>query len=183
MKTNLRPHGAAATRALAAGSLLAAVTFSACSKPPPTEAAPVASKAFDELFPVRVGSQTVRVQVALLDFEVMQGLMFRQSLPPDVGMVFVFSRPQPQEFWMRNVTLPLDIGFFDQHGELKEVSQMYPRDERRVKSHSREIQFCLEMNQGWFARAGVKPGDRLDLTAISAAIRARGFKPEAAGLP
>jgi hypothetical protein len=51
-----------------------------------------------------------------------------------------------------------------------------------VPSRSRGIQFCLEMNQGWFKQAGVKPGARLDLKAVAAALHARGLKPEAAGL-
>jgi uncharacterized membrane protein (UPF0127 family) len=118
-----------------------------------------------------------------LDPELEQGLMYRKSMGEDEGMVFVFPTPRPQSFWMRNTTLPLDIGFFDAAGELKEVYPMYPLDEQAVQSHSRSIQFCLEMNQGWFQRAGVKPGAKLDLKALAAALRARGLKPEAAGLP
>jgi uncharacterized membrane protein (UPF0127 family) len=97
-------------------------------------------------------------------------------------MVFVFTRPQPQGFWMRNTPLPLDIGYFDGQGVLREIYPMYPHDERTVMSRSREIQFCLEMNQGWFKDRGVKPGAQLDLKALAEALRARGLKPEAAGL-
>ena len=108
--------------------------------------------------------------------------MFRQTMGEDEGMLFVFTAPQPMGFYMRNTTLPLDIGYFDASGELKEIYPMYPLDERTVASRSRNIQFCLEMNQGWYGRNGVKPGAKLDLKAVAGALRARELKPEAAGL-
>jgi len=84
-------------------------------------------------------------------------------------------------FWMRNTDLPLDIGFFDAAGELKEVYPLHPHDERPVQSLGPR-QFALEMNQGWFGRAGVKSGATLDRVALAGAIRARGLKPSAFGL-
>ena len=141
-----------------------------------------APKTVDDRFAIRLGERTVQMQVAVLTGELQNGLMRRQTMGADEGMLFVFDRPQPQSFWMRNTVLPLDIGYFDAGGELKEIYQMYPLDERPVPSHSRSIQFCLEMNQGWFKQAGVKPGAKLDLKAVAEALRARDLKPEAAGL-
>ena len=139
-------------------------------------------KTVDDRFAIKVGDRTVQMQVAAKAPEVQKGLMFRQAMGEEEGMLFVFTVPQPQSFWMRNTTLPLDIGFFDPAGELKEIYPMYPLDERLVKSRSRNIQFCLEMNQGWFKRNDVKPGAKLDLKAVAAALKARGLRPEAAGL-
>lgn len=136
----------------------------------------------DDRFTIRVGGRPVQLQVAALPAELQKGLMFRQTMGADEGMLFVFAEPQPQSFWMRNTTLPLDIGYFDAAGELKEIYPLYPLDERPVPSRSRGIQFCLEMNQGWFKQADVKPGARLDLKAVAAALHARGLKPAAAGL-
>ena len=68
-------------------------------------------------------------------------------------MIFVFPRPQQMSFWMRNTELPLDIGYLDPDGTLREVYPMYPHDEKSVPSVARR-QIALEMNQGWFARAG-----------------------------
>jgi uncharacterized membrane protein (UPF0127 family) len=144
--------------------------------------APVVVKSVEDRFAIKVGDRVVQAQVAALADEMEHGLMFRQSMGEDEGMIFVFAKPQAQSFWMRNTTLPLDIGYFDETGELKEIYPMYPLDERPVASHSKGIQFCLEMNQGWFKRAGVKPGDKLDLKAVAEALRARGLKPEAVGL-
>ena len=141
-----------------------------------------AEKTADDRFAIKVGDRTVQMQVAALPAELQKGLMFRKTMGEDEGMLFVFTAPQPQGFWMRNTTLPLDIGYFEAGGELKEIYPMYPLDERTVPSRSRSIQFCLEMNQGWYARNGVKPGARLDLPAVREALKARGLKPEAAGL-
>lgn len=139
-------------------------------------------KTVDDWFEIRIGGQKVRMQVAVLPEETQKGLMHRRNLGTDDGMLFVFAQPQQMGFWMRNTVIPLDIGYIAPTGELKEIYPMYPRDERSVLSHSHDIQFCLEMNQGWFKRAGVRPGDKLDLAAVAAALRARGLKPEAAGL-
>lgn len=141
-----------------------------------------APKTVDDRFAIKIGDRTVQMQVAALPAELQRGLMFRKAMGEDEGMLFVFTVPQPQGFWMRNTTLPLDIGYFDAGGELKEIYPMHPLDEKTVKSRSRSIQFCLEMNQGWYARQGVKPGARLDLKAVAAALRARDLKPETAGL-
>lgn len=141
-----------------------------------------ADKTVEDRFAIKVGDQVVQMQVAVLPAELQRGLMFRQSMGRDEGMVFVFLRPQPQGFWMRNTPLPLDIGYFDGQGVLKEIYPMFPHDERSVTSRSREIQFCLEMNQGWFKDRGVKPGAQLDLKALAEALRARGFDPRKAGL-
>jgi uncharacterized membrane protein (UPF0127 family) len=164
----------------AAWLLLCTVLLSACNR---TDAAKATGpKSVDDRFPIKVGDQTVRMQIAALPPELQKGLMFRQTMGEDEGMLFVFTSPQQQGFWMRNTTLPLDIGYFDPTGELKEIYPMYPLDERTVASRSRNIQFCLEMNQGWFKRHDVKPGAKLDLKAVADALRARELKPEAAGL-
>ncbi|AOS46315.1 hypothetical protein Verru16b_03416 [Lacunisphaera limnophila] len=143
---------------------------------------PAAPRSFEERFAVKVGDRTVQMQVALLPTETQNGLMHRKALGENEGMLFVFDQPQPMSFWMRNTLIPLDIGFFDNTGVLKEIYPMYPRDENPVASRGRTLQFALEMNQGWYRTAGVKPGAKLDLAAVVAAIRARGLKPESFGL-
>ncbi|MDQ5980993.1 MAG: uncharacterized protein QG602_3971 [Verrucomicrobiota bacterium] len=162
--------------------LLAVATFAlltACAKEDAAKAAP---KSVDDRFAIKVGARTVQLQVALYPAETQKGLMFRKEMGADEGMVFVFDQPQPMSFWMRNTPLPLDIGFFDAEGVLKEIYPLYPFDERSVVSRGRGLKFALEMNQGWYRTAGVKPGDRLDLAALAEAIRARGLKPERFGL-
>lgn len=141
-----------------------------------------APKTVDDRFAIKIGDRTVQMQVAALPAELQKGLMFRKSMGEDEGMLFIFTDPQQMGFYMRNCEFPQTIGYFDASGELKEMYDMYPRDERTVKSRSRSIQFALEMNQGWYARHGVQPGALLDLKAVAAALKARDLKPETAGL-
>ena len=109
--------------------------------------------------------------------------MERRDLGRDDGMIFVYEKPQQMSFWMRNTPTALDIGFFDSAGVLREVYPLYPFDERSVTSHSDQLQFALELNQGWFRANDVKPGAQLDLKALGAALKARGFDPKRYGLP
>ncbi len=132
-------------------------------------------KPASEYFPVRVGGQTVRMQLAVQQMEMARGLMGRRDLAEDQGMIFVYQKPAPMGFYMRNTPTPLDIGYFTADGVLREIYPMYPYDETTVSSRRKDMQFALEMNQGWFERHGVRPGARLDLDALKAAMKARGF--------
>jgi uncharacterized membrane protein (UPF0127 family) len=141
-----------------------------------------APKTANDFFDIKIGARVVRMQVAALPDETQRGLMFRRTLGRDEGMLFVFTRPQPMSFWMRNTTLPLDIGYIDAEGVLREIYPLYPLDEKPVPSRARDLQFALEVNQGWFKERGVKPGDKLDLAAVRAALVARDLRPEVFGM-
>ena len=165
--------------ACAAAALLLLGAAPGCARHEP---APAAVRTAEDWFPLRVGSRTIQVQVVVYPPEMERGLMFRRELGADQGMVFVYPEPIRMSFWMRNTALPLDIGFFNARGELKEVYAMLPFDETTIQSHDAQLQFALEMNQGWFQRNGIHPGAALDLAALSAAIAARGADPRMFGL-
>lgn len=167
-------------RFLRAAALLSLIALTGCSRAASDSGAPV--KTVEDRFAIRIGDHTVQMQIAAQPAEMQKGLMYRKTMGADEGMLFVYDSPQQMGFWMRNTVLPLDIGFISPDGELKEIYAMYPLDERTVSSHGRNLQFALEMNQGWYARAGVKPGAKLDLKAVAAALKARGLRPEAVGL-
>lgn len=133
-------------------------------------------KTVQDRFAIKVGGQVVQMQVAILPNEMQQGLMFVKSMGADEGMIFLYDRPQQMSFWMRNTEIPLDIGYFDSGGKLKEVYNMLPHDERPIQSLGLR-QFALEMNQGWYRTHGLKPGDAIDLAALAEAVRARGLQP------
>src|SRR5690349_15578329 len=76
-------------------------------------------KTVEDRFAIKIGDRTVQMQIAALPPEQQKGLMFRQTMGEDEGMLFVFPGAQQQGFWMRNTTLPLDIGYFEPSGELK----------------------------------------------------------------
>jgi hypothetical protein len=86
------------------------------------------------------------------------GLMHRFSLRPDHGMLFVFDRPEPQAFWMKNTFIPLSIAFIGADGRIISITDMAPQDERLHWSNGAALH-ALEMRKGWFAERGIRPGD------------------------
>lgn len=115
---------------------------------------------------VDFGHARVSVELAIDQNTQAKGLMFRKSMPEDQGMLFVFDRPKQMSFWMRNTHLPLDIGFLTADGVLREIYPLYPHDENSRRSIRSDLVYALEVNQGWFARHGVKPGDKFDPQSI-----------------
>jgi uncharacterized protein len=89
------------------------------------------------------------------------GLMFRDSLPDDHGMLFVFEQPQTASFWMKNTRIPLSIAYIDSGGKILEIRSLKPLDETPVASTSREVAFALEVNEGWFRRNGIAAGSKI----------------------
>lgn len=157
-----------------------AVGLAGCGQSEPAKA--VTPKTAEDYFTIKVGDHPVRMQLAVMLPEMQRGLMGRRELGSDDGMLFVYTKPDQLSFWMRNTLLPLDIGYFSATGELLEIYALYPHDEVSVKSRSPHLQFALEMNQGWFNRSGVRTGAKLDLKALSAALRERGLDPRRFGL-
>lgn len=152
-------------------ALLATAALVACqpgSSPPPASAGP------ETYFPIAIGSSTLQLQLALTPAEHQKGLMFRESLPADHGMLFLFPQAKQQSFWMKNTKLPLDIGYLDASGRLLEIHPLFPYDESGVTSRSAQILIAIETNRDWYAQNGIATGARLDLQALKAAIRQRG---------
>jgi len=104
----------------------------------------------------------ITVEIARTDEERTQGLMHRKKLPDGEGMIFIFDRDQQLSFWMKNTVIPLSIAFIASDGRIIEIRDMRPLDLNTVKS-SRSVRYALEAPQGWFDRAGIKPGDVVSL--------------------
>ncbi|MGE8546847.1 DUF192 domain-containing protein [Alcaligenes sp. WGS1538] len=120
------------------------------------------AKAQDPL-PMRtltLGERTIQAEVADRPETRAMGLMDRQNLAPDHGMLFVFEQEGMPCFWMKNTPLPLDIAFIDQEGFIANIAAMQPFD---LQSHCpvRPIRYALEMEQGWFAKADKQAGERV----------------------
>lgn len=86
------------------------------------------------------------------------GLMNRDHLPENRGMLFVFQVSQPLSFWMRNTFIPLDIAFIDEAGKIVDIQTMEPLDESKNYVSSAPAQYALEVNKGWFSRNNLKVG-------------------------
>ena len=137
----------------------------------------------DALFAFGIGEKEVWAELAAKPGEREKGLMNRDFLPDGKGMLFVFEKPGPQRFWMKNTRIPLDIGYFSSSGKLLEIHAAKPYDLSGEPSRSKKVKFVLELNLNGFRTMGIRIGDRLDLEAVSKALRQRQLDPKEYGLP
>ncbi len=110
------------------------------------------------LVPLCVSAETLYVEVADSYEERRSGLMFRDTLPENRGMFFVFPYPQRLSFWMKNTYIPLSIAYIGGDWVIKEIYDLQPLDTTPVISRL-PVQYALEVNRGWFERHGVGVGD------------------------
>ena len=90
------------------------------------------------------------------------GLMFRESLETNSGMLFIFDNIQKQSFHMTETKIPLDIAFIREDGIIESIKELEPFDESAVYSEG-EVLCALEVNRGWFADNNVEVGDEIDI--------------------
>lgn len=102
-------------------------------------------------------SAAVRVEVAATLDERQRGLMFRQELAEDAGMLFLFAREVQTGFWMRNTYVPLDIAYIGADRRVIAIKQGKPLDETPLTPGEKYL-YVLELNAGWFERHGMGPG-------------------------
>lgn len=105
-----------------------------------------------------VGGHKAQAEIARTPEARRRGLMDRQRLAPDHGMLFVFDTDDRHCFWMKNTPLPLSIAFIDTQGRIVSIQDMQPHD---LQTHCppEPVRYALEMAQGWFKRAGIRAGD------------------------
>lgn len=106
------------------------------------------------------GMHLIRAEVAANDPARQRGLMFREHLPPNGGMLFLFDEKTRQCMWMRNTLIPLSVAFLADDGSIINIEDMEPRTEisHCSKTGSR---YALEMSKGWFAAKGIGPGAKI----------------------
>ena len=114
------------------------------------------------------GIHQIDTQVAVTQDQHATGLMYRDEMPMNEGMLFVFEKPTKQCFWMRNTHIPLTAAFVADDGTIVNLENMKPQT---LESHcsTKPVRYVLEMNQGWFAKKGVKAGSKLGGKPFSAA--------------
>jgi uncharacterized membrane protein (UPF0127 family) len=121
------------------------------------------------LAPLRTVSMTIglkefTLEVADTDATREHGLMKRDSMPPDHGMIFVFDYDAERSFWMKNTRIPLDIIYINSAGRAVSIASMKPYDWSPVPSKG-AAKYAIELNVGVAAQTGVKPGDVLTIPA------------------
>jgi uncharacterized membrane protein (UPF0127 family) len=109
---------------------------------------------------LQAGMHIIKTELAITPEQQAAGMMFRREMGSNEGMLFVSDQPAQRCFWMRNTLVPLSIAFLADDGSIVNIADMEPLSER---SHCSEkpVRFALEMNRGWFAKRGLKPGARL----------------------
>lgn len=109
---------------------------------------------------LRISNHTLSVEVAHTQATRSQGLMYRQSLGENSGMLFVFPQPDRYSMWMMNTDIPLSVAFLDEGGTILNIADMMPRTATSHRSAGAS-KYAVEMNLGWFAARNIKPGDRV----------------------
>ena len=115
-------------------------------------------------FPVttlNIGVHLIQAEMAIRDEERAQGLMFREQLGANEGMVFRFPENRPVCMWMKNTVVPLSVAFIDETGKIINIEDMQPQTQD-AHCAKRPARYALEMNQGWFRQKNVKPGAKID---------------------
>ncbi|HET9476721.1 MAG TPA: DUF192 domain-containing protein [Dehalococcoidia bacterium] len=116
-------------------------------------------------FHTRAGtSASLSVEIADTVEKRAVGLMNRESLAEDAGMLFAWPEDTESGFWMKDTLIPLSIAFIDATGVIVDIQDMQPRDETLHYSSS-PYRHAVEANQGWFAEHGIEAGDTVDLPA------------------
>ncbi len=109
---------------------------------------------------LNAGIHVITAELAQTEPQREIGLMFRETMATNHGMLFVFERPGQQCFWMKNTLLPLDVAFIADDGTVVNTDRMRPRT---LDAHcsTKPVRFVLEMNDGWFAKRGIAAGSKL----------------------
>ncbi|MDT8364604.1 MAG: DUF192 domain-containing protein [Nitrosomonas sp.] len=107
-----------------------------------------------------ISGQVVSAEIAATPATLAAGLMHRQHLPENSGMLFIFPRAGLYAMWMKNTQIPLSVAFIDARGIIINIADMAPNT---FKQHHSEkpASFALEMNQGWFAKYAITVGDQV----------------------
>ena len=109
---------------------------------------------------LNAGIHNITAEVAQSEEQRATGLMFRETMQPNHGMLFAFEQAGQQCFWMKNTLLPLDIAFVADDGTIVNLDRMKPQT---LDAHcsTKPVRFVLEMNDGWFAKRGITAGVKL----------------------
>jgi uncharacterized protein len=105
-----------------------------------------------------IDSQELSSEICREPLQIATGMMFRTNMTDTQGMLFVFADAAPRSFYMRNCSVALSAAYISPEGKILQIIDMKPFDERGIPSDSRNVQFVLEVPQGWFSRHYLGPG-------------------------
>ena len=105
-----------------------------------------------------LGAETLNAELATTAREVETGMMFRTNINDQSAMLFIFLRPYQVSFWMKNCPDSLSAAYIDPDGVIQEIHHLEKYDTNSVVAAKPDIQYVLEVNDGWFQRHGVNTG-------------------------
>ena len=144
---------------------LAATFLAGCQKSADVAPAP----SIDDLLPkqaqpklstmkIYLGAEQLDAELALNDQQRMTGMMFRTNIPETDAMLFVFARPFQASFWMKNCPESISAAYIDPDGVIEEIHHLEMNDTNAVVAAVGNIQYVLEVKDGWFSRHNINPG-------------------------
>ncbi len=116
---------------------------------------------------ITIKDQKFTVEIANTPLQTERGLMYRDAMPPDHGMLFIMPTYEKTAFWMKNTRIPLDIIFLDQSGKVLQIDDRKPFDETG-SGPSVPVRYVIELNQGTSQKIGLKKGDTVQIPAAYA---------------
>jgi uncharacterized protein len=112
-------------------------------------------------YPLRIKKHEIRAEIANTEQDRLRGLMFRDKLAENSGMIFLYSRAEASAMWMKNTRIALSVAFIDANGRILNIAEMEPFSEEAHAS-SGAAAYALEMNRGWFRKQSIKAGDLVE---------------------
>ncbi len=112
-------------------------------------------------YEVRVEGVSLLVELAAKEEERRIGLSGRREVPAGTGMLFVFPKPSPTSFWMKDTYVALTVAYLDEEGRITQMEDMVPES---LEGHpsTTSVSYALEVPQGWFEQAGARVGTRVE---------------------
>ncbi|MCF6153648.1 MAG: DUF192 domain-containing protein [Candidatus Brocadia sp.] len=104
----------------------------------------------------------LEVEVAITPKEHMLGLMYRDTLEDNGGMLFIFPEEKVLSFWMKDTRIPLSIAFIKANGRIVQIESMKPYS-LDIHVSRKKVKYALEMKEGWFKKHKVKEGDMVKI--------------------
>jgi len=134
-------------------------------------AVPASPKRGAVTFKLAGGDKTVKVEVVKSELAIQKGLMYRQYMAPDEGMLFLMGETKEQTFWMRNTLIPLDMLFITADFEVVGIVESATPQTDDIRTVGKPSLYVLEMNGGWCKANGVAAGAHVVFADLEAAAR------------
>jgi len=107
---------------------------------------------------IYLGAETLDAELAITPREVQTGMMFRTNVTDQSAMLFIFSRPYQAAFWMKNCPDSLSAAYISPDGVIQEIHHFEKYDTNSIVAAQPDVQYVLEVNDGWFQRHNVTTG-------------------------